>query len=123
MKNSKYIVALLCFSLFSCKHIGASTSVEINQTVEEASITNGESRIVTTVDTKNCGGRKSTIEYISWQVVPNKLVDSLRIIEYNKALPKFRQAKNVCKCEKIQEEETYSNSDDIDRLNKIILSL
>lgn len=123
MKNSKYIIALFCLSLFGCNKINSKTSVEINQTVEETSITNGESRIVTTVDTKNCGGRKSSIEYISWEVVPNNLVDSLKIIEYNKALPKLRQAKKICKCEQVQEEKTYSNSDDIDRINKIILSL
>ena len=119
----KIAILLLSIFIFSCEKI-YTTTVEINQSVEEASITNAESRIVTTVDVKNCLGRKSSIEYIGWEVVPNELVDSLKIIEYNKAIPKFIQAKKICKCEgKLHGDKTYSISDDIDRMIKIITIL
>lgn len=101
MKNSKYIIALFCVSLFSCnKNEDARDcpSVSINQEAEEIDITSGQSKIVTTVSTKNCAGRRISFEYIGFEVVPNGLVDSLRVIEYNKALPKYWQAKKICKC-------------------------
>jgi hypothetical protein len=81
---STMLVAVFC----SC------TKVKLYQEVRPARVCEGTVYVSTYVRTYNWYGFPNTLEYWEQECVKESVADSIKVLEYNKAIPTFLRAKN-----------------------------
>jgi len=67
---------------------------KLEQKVKVTSYCKGTTYVITDVWIYNWWGKPLTLEYSNQECVPNSKTDSVKVAEYNKALPLWERAKN-----------------------------
>jgi hypothetical protein len=97
MRNLKTLKSLFILCLVICFLSSCSTGTKLEQEVSVRRICENTYYVSTYVKVYGWDGMIESLEYWEQTIVKEDKIDSVKIVEYNKALPTFEKVKE-CNC-------------------------